>query len=154
MADQCVFIRGFQAKRDLLGIKAIQIGSGMADENPCRTITLQRNIGLPIALGDDSHFGSSSLDTIVPINLGNPQLLPYPSSSGTIQSNGSIYNTSFMTSPSHDSGSLIEVLNDIAVMIVCTNCHVRTPSPRILQTSPMIMIFPLLMIQYVPSQNA
>ena len=62
-------------------------------------------------LGDGSHFGgsSSSLDTIVPINHENLQLLLYPSST-TLQSNGSIYNASFMTSPSYD----IEVLNDIA----------------------------------------
>jgi ankyrin repeat protein len=48
---------------------------------------------------------SSNLDTIRPptsINHENPQLLPYPSST-TIQSNGDIYNMSFMTSPSETS---------------------------------------------------
>ena len=69
---------------------------------------------------------SSSSDTIVPINRENPQLLPYPSSTA-LQSNGSVYNTSFMTSPSY--GSLVEVLDDIAEvclgMIVRSNCTKR-----------------------------
>ena len=55
---------------------------------------------------------SSSLDTIRPhITHENPQLFPY-SSSTTLLSNGSIYNASFMTSPSDDS--FFEVRNYIA----------------------------------------
>ncbi|KAI0270904.1 hypothetical protein BGY98DRAFT_1100574 [Russula aff. rugulosa BPL654] len=105
MADQCVFIRGFRAKRSrLFGIRVIEVGSS-------RNYGL-RNAASSSSLGD-SHIGgsSSSLDTIrPPINRENSQLLPYPSSI-TLQSNGSIYNASFMTSPSFDS--LIEVSNDI-----------------------------------------
>ena len=51
---------------------------------------------------EDGSSSSSSLDTIGPINHENPQLRPYPSST-TLQSNGSVYNASFVTSPSHDS---------------------------------------------------
>ena len=50
---------------------------------------------------------SSSLDTIRSINHGNPQLLPYPSST-TLHSNGDICNMSYMTSPSDTS--LIEAI--------------------------------------------
>ena len=101
--DQCVFIRGFRARRVLSGIRVIQIGSSRANE---------RDNDLPSSLGDHSHIGSSSssLDTIVPINHENPQLLQYPSSTA-LQSNGSIYGASFMTCPSYNS--LIEVPNDI-----------------------------------------
>jgi hypothetical protein len=126
--NQCVFIRGFRARRALFGVRVIQIGSGTADGNPRRTH--ERNFGLRFgprtessSLGDDSHIGgsSSSLDTIVPINHENPQLCPYPSSI-TLQSNGSIYNASFMTSPTYDS--LIEVLNE--VVEVCLLRHDRS----------------------------
>jgi len=78
--------------------------------------------GLHNSASNDSHVwgSSSSLNTIRPINHENPQLLPYPSST-TLQSNGSVYNASFMTSPSY--GSLVdsEVLNDIAG--VCLSRH-------------------------------
>ncbi|KAI0270911.1 hypothetical protein BGY98DRAFT_1100578 [Russula aff. rugulosa BPL654] len=93
------------------------IGPPINHENPpYRHPTLQRNHYLRSAsslLGDRSYMGgsSSSLDTIVLINHENPQLLQYPSST-SLQSNGSMYNASFMTSPSYNS--LIEVTNDIA----------------------------------------
>ena len=45
------------------------------------------------------------------IDHENPQLRPYPSFT-TLQSNGCVYNASFMTSPSYDS--LIEVRSYIA----------------------------------------
>lgn len=72
--------------------------------------------GLHNSLGQLVHLShiwgsSSSLDTIRPINHESPQLLPYPSST-TIQSNGSVYNASFMTSPSYDS--LPEVSDGVA----------------------------------------
>lgn len=57
--------------------------------------------------GDDPHIGgsSSSLDTIgPPINRENPHLRPYPSSTN-LQSNGSLRNASFMTSPDYDSAT-------------------------------------------------
>ena len=85
------------------------------DENPQHSPyqhpTLQRNNGLhdPSSfLGDDSQTegSDSSLNTIQPpINREDPQLRPYPSSTGTtsLQSNGSIRNTSFKTSPSYSS---------------------------------------------------
>ena len=61
-------------------------------------------------LGDGS---SSSLNTIGPLSSDeNPQLRSYPSSTA-LQSNGSLRNASFMTSPSYDS--LIEVPNDIGM---------------------------------------
>ena len=77
------------------------------DENlqrsPYRYPTLQRN--------DSLRSSTSSLDTIRPhMDRENPPLHPYPSSTD-LQSNGSLYNASFMTSPSYDS--LIEVLNDV-----------------------------------------
>jgi len=58
-------------------------------------------------------MGSSlSMDTIEPpINRENPQLRPYPSFT-TLQSNGDVYNASFVTSPSDNS--LFEAPNDIA----------------------------------------
>ena len=160
MADQCVFIRGFGAKRALFGIRVFSIGSdkgtnraatnlglffGLRNEasplgnashiggssSSLDTIvptnheslrTRNRNFGLRNELSPlgDSHIGrsSSSLDTIVSINHENPQLLPYPSSI-TLPSNGSIYSTSFMTSPSDDS--LEVVLNHIAE--VCLPRH-------------------------------
>jgi hypothetical protein len=66
----------------------------------------------------DAFLGSSSsLDT----TYINPQLLPHPSAI-TLQSNGSVYNASFMTTPSYDS--LIEILNDIAE--VCPPGHDRS----------------------------
>jgi len=55
--------------------------------SPYRHPALQRNDG-----------SCSSLD----INHENPQLRPYPSST-TLHSNGSLYNASFMTSPSYTS---------------------------------------------------
>ena len=115
MEDQCVFIRGFRAKRLLFGIRIMDIGGG-SRVIPFRRRT-QRNNGLrsaPSSLSYNDHRGSSSsLDTIRPINHENShwQLLPYPSST-TLPNNGSVYNASFMTSPSY--GSLMEVLNDIA----------------------------------------
>ena len=80
-----------------------------------------RRGGLRDSLSFLSHvWGSnSSLDTIRPINRENPQLRPYPSSTA-LQSNGSVYNASFMTSSSYDD-SLIEVMNDIAE--VCLPGH-------------------------------
>ena len=107
--DQCVFIRGFRAERAPFGIRVIDIESGRDVPQRRRT---QRNNGLrstSSSLGNDSRGGSSSsLDTIRPID---PQLLQYPSST-TLQSNGSVYNESYMTSPSYDS--LVEVPDDIA----------------------------------------
>ena len=101
--------------------------------SPYRHLTLQRNDDWGFAscttiLGDDSLIGgsSSSLDTIrPPINHENPQLLPYPSST-TLQSNGSIYNASFMTSPSDDS--FIEVPNYIAEACQASPSTLRRPS--------------------------
>ena len=89
--------------------------------SPYRHPTLQRNDGSGNAsrttlLGDDSFIGgpSSSLDTIrLPINHENPQLLPY-SSATTLQSNGSIYNASFMTSPSYDTFFEVPTRNNVA----------------------------------------
>ena len=141
VADQCVFIRGFRAKRVLFVIRIIEIGNGRPDENPPLR-PRQRNDELRnTSSGDDLHIdgsssslhenpqrspyqreglrdslsflshiwgSSASLDTIRPPI--NPQLLPYPSSTA-LQSNGSIYDASFMTSPTPDS--LIEVLNNI-----------------------------------------
>ncbi|KAI0270906.1 hypothetical protein BGY98DRAFT_231093 [Russula aff. rugulosa BPL654] len=118
--DQCVFIRGFRIKDDKMQvIRALGVPEyddpniGVVDtirppvknENPqrfsYRHSTLQRN----------DWGSSSSLDTIRPPNTHeNPQLLPYPSST-TLQSNGSVSNASFMTSPSHDS--FFEVRNYI-----------------------------------------
>ena len=72
-------------------------------------------------LGDsDIGSSSSSLDTIVPINHENPQLLPYPSSI-SLPSNGSIYGASFMTSPTYDSLEEVLPVNDIAE--VCLPRH-------------------------------
>jgi hypothetical protein len=125
MADQCVFIRGFQVKRVLFGIKIIYAGSGRDDKNSQRSLyrrrTAQRNNGLHNAssiLGDNSHIGgsSSSLGTI-----RSPTNHEYPSSTA-LQSNGSIYDASFMTSPSYDT--LIQVPNDIAE--VCLPGHDRS----------------------------
>ena len=66
--------------------------------------TLQRN--------DSLRSSTSTLDMIgPPIGSENPRLLAYPSWTD-LQSNGSLYNASFMTSPSCDS-SFIEVLNDV-----------------------------------------
>jgi hypothetical protein len=85
--------------------------------SPYRHPTLKSDTGLHNVssfFGDDSQIGgsSSSLDTIgAPIDHGNPQLLPYPSSI-TLQSNGGVYNASLMTSPSFDS--FFEVQNYIA----------------------------------------
>jgi hypothetical protein len=65
--------------------------------------------------GGDPHIGgsSSSLVTIgPPTNHEHPQLRPYPSSTA-LQSNGSVCNASFITSPS-DYASPTEVRNDIA----------------------------------------
>ena len=79
--------------------------------SPYRHPTLQRNDGSgngsrTTILGDDLFIGgsSSSLDTIRPpsINNENPRLFPYPSSTA-LQSNGSIYNASFITTPSYDT---------------------------------------------------
>ena len=173
MADQCVFIRGFRAKRIRFRIRPIRIGSSRdLNANPQRPyrIPLHRNDGLSNTLDslgsssslntigssasldaitpvgsstigppinhenpqrspyqtlqindslrntfDSLRGSSSSLDTIrpgdstsssetirPPINHENPQLLPY-SSSTTLQSNGSVFNASYMTSPSYDS---------------------------------------------------
>ena len=91
---------------------------------------------------------SSSLDTIgCSINHENPQLRPYPSST-TLQSNGSIYNASFMTSPSYISSIVVQ--NYIAE--VCRSGHdhslfvlsgfkryvTTTPSSRTLQALPIM----------------
>ena len=99
--------------------------------SPYRHLTLQRdesdgsgNASPTILLGDDSLIGgsSTSLDTIMPPNNHeNPQLLPYPSST-TLHSNGSIYNASFMTSPSYDT--FFEVPNYVAE--VCLPGHDRS----------------------------
>jgi hypothetical protein len=99
--------------------------------SPYRHLTLQRdesdgsgNASPTILLGDDSLTGgsSTSLDTIrPPNNHENPQLLPYPSST-TLHSNGSIYNASFMTSPSYDT--FFEVPNYVAE--VCLPGHDRS----------------------------
>ena len=90
----------------------------LIDENlqhsPYRHPILPRNNGLRRSALYDLHIGgsTSSLATIRPTtNHENPQLGPY-SSSTTIQSNGSVYNTSFMTSPSCDS--LMSVRTEIA----------------------------------------
>ena len=74
-------------------------GPSINDENPQRSLyrhhTLQRNGSL--------RSSTSSLDTIRPhIDCENRRLRPY-SSSTDLQSNGSLYNASFMTSPSCDS---------------------------------------------------
>ena len=77
--------------------------------SPYRPPTFQRNDGLYNA--SCTTGSSSSLDTIgPPISCENPQLRPYPSFT-TLQSNGDLYNASFVTSPSDNS--LIEVPNDI-----------------------------------------
>ena len=55
------------------------------------------------------------------IDHENPQLRPYPSSTA-LQSNGSVYNGSLMTSPSYDS--VIEVRSYIAQ--VCLPEHNRS----------------------------
>ena len=77
-----------------------------------------------------SGIGSSSrLNTIMPsINHENSQLFPHPSSTA-LMSNGSQYNTSFMTSPSCDS--LVEVSSETGrfcfVLIVYANLTVDGP---------------------------
>ena len=119
--NQCVFIRGFRAKRTPSQIIPIRIGSDRVDKNPqqspYRDPTLQTNDSLRSTLSfldDDSPIegSSSNLDTIgPPVNHENLQHLPYPSST-TLPSNGGPCNISFMTSPSCDS--FIEVTNDIA----------------------------------------
>ena len=82
--DQCVFIRGFRAKRALFGIRVIGIGSGRDVPQRSRPMRVRRqpsaarNNGLRNAsessfLGNDDHGGSSSsLDTI-----GPPERSPY-----------------------------------------------------------------------------
>ena len=129
------------------------IGPPIKDENPQpspdRHLTLQRNDdpSRTTFLSDDSHIGglSSSLVTI-----RHPTNHEYPSST-TLQSNGSVYNASFMTSPSYDSS--IEVLSYIAevclpgysfALIVLRGFKryvTRTPLPRVLQASPLMMTF-------------
>ena len=148
MDDQCVFIRGFRANRIFSRIKVIDIESGrdVPQHSPSyrrRTRVLGNDKhgpgssssldtirppgrspywrdGLHNSVANDSHVwgSSSSLDTIRPINYENPQLLPYPSSTA-LQSNGSVYSASFMTSPSYSS--LIEVPGD--VVEVCLSGH-------------------------------
>jgi hypothetical protein len=108
-------IRKFQFDDPIIGVVDTitpPIKNEGPQRSPYRHPALQRNDGsgnasITTILGDDSLIGgsSSSLDTIrrrPSINLENPQLLPYPSSTD-LQSNGSIYNASFMTSPSDDS---------------------------------------------------
>jgi len=107
--------------------------------SPYRHPTVQTNNGLRNASFDDSLIGSSSsLDTIG--SPFNPQLLPYPSAT-TLQSNTSLWNASFMTSPSYDSS--IEVRNYFAesswawslTLVIRSGLKryvTRTPSPRIL----------------------
>ncbi len=134
------------------------IGPLIINENPQRSpyrySTLQRNGGLYNAscFLDDSLIGgsSSSSDTIrPPIDHENSQLLPYPSST-TLQSNGSVYNASFVTSPSYNSS--IEVRSFIAEVCLTGNDRslctqrprryvTRTTSPKILQALPMITTF-------------
>ena len=110
-------IRKFQYEDPIIGVVDTiipPIKNESSQSSPYRHSTLQRtdgsgNASCTTILGDDSlvggpsHGSSSSLDTIKPpINHENPQLFPYPSST-TLQSNGSIYNASFMTSPSCDT---------------------------------------------------
>ena len=102
------------------------IGPPIKDENlqhsSYRRPTLRRTDRIRSALsllGDDSPIGgsSSNLDTIRPlINHENRQLLPYASSTD-LQSNGSLYNASFMTSPSHDSSRFSSSLDTIRPLI-------------------------------------
>ena len=105
--------RTHQRDEDLRNISSADDDSSLdtlVSQNPPH-VPLQNDDGLrntsTTILGDDSYSligsSSSSLDTIrPPIQQENPQLLPYPSST-TLQSNGSMYNASYMTSPSDDS---------------------------------------------------
>jgi hypothetical protein len=137
--NQCVFIRGFRARRVLFGIRVIQIGSGTTDGNPRRTH--RRNLGLRFGLrfglrnesSSDSHIRGSSLDTNVPIKHEKPQLRRYPSSI-TLHSNGSVYNASIMTSLSYDSH--IEVLNELSLSEV-VELAFREMSSRLSLSKPL-----------------
>ena len=65
MADQCVFIRGFQVKRSLFRIKPIRIGSHRVDEDRQPYRISERKDGLrktldPLVLGSSSSSLSSS----------------------------------------------------------------------------------------------
>ena len=109
-----------------------KVGPPIKNETPERSpyrflSSFQSDTGLPNTLpffGDDSHsVANSSSDTVTigPLfDHENPQLLPYPSST-TIQSDGSQYNASLMTSPSYGSESFFEVRNYITE--VCLPGH-------------------------------
>ena len=116
--------------------------------SPDRHLILQRNNGPSrIFLSDDSHIGGSSSSLVT---IRHPTNHEYPSST-TLQSNGSVYNASFMTSPSYDSS--IEALSYFAevclpgysfALIVLSGFKryvTKTPLPRVLQALPLMMNF-------------
>ena len=78
MADQCVFIRGFQVKRSLFRIKPIRIGSDRVEGRPPVRIFEERNGGEHTSISNTIETlalvsSSSSLATIVYPNHENPQ---------------------------------------------------------------------------------
>jgi len=112
MADQCVFIRGFQVKRSMFRIKPIRIGSDRVDgDRPPVRIFEVRNGGQHTSTSNTFETlalvsSSSSLATIVYPNHENPQRFQSLRTTPDPLTKGSSSSLDTTVSPNHENPQL------------------------------------------------
>ena len=111
MADQCVFIRGFQVQRSMFRIKPIRIGSDRVEGRPPVRIFEERNGGQHTSTSNTFETlalvsSSSSLATIVYPNHENPQRFQSLRTTPDPLTRGSSSSLDTTVSPNHENPQL------------------------------------------------